>query len=132
MWFRAPCFVCVFALLVLLPGCTLATSADSRDVTVTLTELSIEASAQSFAPGVPYRLTVRNCGQVNHELRIVPPGVLGGPGEIASMDEMTLQPGAAQSLDVTFPESAATTGLEFACHLPAHYEFGMHLPVTVR
>ena len=45
MWFHAPCLACVFALLVALPGCTLANSAGSREVTVTLTEFSIEASA---------------------------------------------------------------------------------------
>jgi uncharacterized cupredoxin-like copper-binding protein len=56
----------------------------------------------------------------------------GGPGEIASVDEMTLQPGTAHTIDVVFPEAARSTGAEFACRLPAHYEFGMHLPVTVR
>jgi uncharacterized cupredoxin-like copper-binding protein len=48
------------------------------------------------------------------------------------VDEMILQPGVVHAIDVTYPESARSTGLEFACHLPAHYEFGMHLAVTVR
>ena len=119
-------------LLVLLPGCMLSIPTDGREVRVTLTEFSIQASSRSFAPGVPYRLVITNRGQVNHELRVAPPGMQGGPDEIVAVDEMTLQPGATQTVDVTFPESAAQTGLEFACHLPAHYDFGMHLAVTVR
>jgi uncharacterized cupredoxin-like copper-binding protein len=99
---------------------------------VTLTEFAIRASSQRFTAGAPYRLLITNRGQVNHELRVAPPGVQGGPGAIASVDEITLQPGTAHAMDVRFPESAASTGLEFACHLPAHYEFGMHLAVTVR
>jgi uncharacterized cupredoxin-like copper-binding protein len=122
----------LIVLLVMLPACSSADTLSTRDVRVTLTEFSIQASSQRFTPGVPYRLIVTNRGQVNHELRIAPPGIQGGPHEITAVDEMALQPGTAQTIEVTFPESAATTGLEFACHLPAHYEFGMHLPVTVR
>jgi uncharacterized cupredoxin-like copper-binding protein len=77
-------------------------------------------------------MVLTNRGQVNHELRIAPPGIHGGAGEIVSVDEMTLQPGTAHTVDVIFPEAVASTGLEFACRLPAHYEFGMHLTVTVR
>jgi hypothetical protein len=104
----------------------------SRQVQVTVSEFAIASSLRTFTPGVPYHLRITNRGLVNHELRIVPSGVQGGPGEILVADEMTLQPGATQTFDVTFPESATRTGFEFACRLPAHYEFGMHLAVTVR
>ena len=104
----------------------------TREVRVTLTEFSIQTSTQVLHPGVPYRMVVTNRGQVNHELRIAPPGAQGGPGEIASMDEMTLQPGTAHAMDVIVPEAAVSTGLEVACHLPGHYEFGMHLAIRVR
>jgi uncharacterized cupredoxin-like copper-binding protein len=124
--------VLLLVLLVVLPACSPTNSDGTRDVRVTLTEFSIRASEQSFTVGAPYRLVITNLGQVNHELRIAPPGVQGGPGVIASVDEMTLQPGTTQVVDVTFPESVARTGLEFACHLPAHYDFGMHLAVTAR
>ena len=119
-------------LLIVLPGCSPADASGSREVRVTLTEFSIQASSSSFTAGVPYRLLVTNRGQVNHELRIAPPGLESEPGEVASIDEMTLQPGTAHTIDVTFPESARSSGLEFACHLPAHYEFGMRLTITVR
>jgi hypothetical protein len=35
-------------------------------------------------------------------------------------------------LTYTFPESAAGTALEIACHTPGHYEAGMRLSITVR
>jgi uncharacterized cupredoxin-like copper-binding protein len=122
----------LLAMLVVLPGCGRTDPGGTREVRVTLAEFSIQTSVRSFTPGVPYRLLITNRGQVNHELRIAPPGMHGGPGEIASVDEMTLQPGRAHTLEVIFPEAARSTGVEFACHLPAHYDFGMHLPVTVR
>jgi uncharacterized cupredoxin-like copper-binding protein len=119
-------------LLILLPACSPADSGRNREVRVTLTEFSVQLSTRTFTAGVPYHLLIINQGQVNHELRIVPPGVHGGPGEIASVDQMILQPGATHTIDVIFPEAARGTDLEFACHLPAHYEFGMHAAVVVR
>ena len=119
-------------LLLAMSGCSLPDSGGASEVHVTLTEFAIEASSRIFAPGVPYHLVITNRGKVNHELRIAPPGVQGGLQEIAWMEEMTLQPGTAHTIDVTFPQSARGTDFEFACHLPAHYEFGMHLAIMVR
>jgi uncharacterized cupredoxin-like copper-binding protein len=130
--FQTQRLILLLMLLVVLPGCSPTDPDSPREVRVTLTEFSIRASDQSYTAGVPYRLLITNRGQVNHELRIALPGVQGGAGEIASVDEMTLQPGTVHAVDVIFPESAASTGLEFACHLPAHYEFGMHVAVRVR
>ena len=118
-------------LVLTLIGCSYNAGAPG-EVHVILSEFAIASSLTTFTPGVPYHLAITNRGQVNHELRISPPGVQGGPGEIAAVDEMTLQPGTTHAIDVIFPESARSTALEFACHLPAHYEFGMHLAVTVR
>jgi uncharacterized cupredoxin-like copper-binding protein len=132
IWVEAQRLILLILLLVGLTGCSLAGSSGAREVDVTLTEFAVQASTRSFATGVPYHLLITNRGQVNHELRIAPPGVQGGPGVIASVDEMALQPGTMHTIEVVFPESAPSTGLEFACHLPAHYEFGMHLAVTVR
>lgn len=42
-----------------------------------------------------------------------------------------LPPGATVSVDVVFHEPAATGDLEFACHVPGHYEADMFLPITV-
>ena len=114
--------------LVGLAGCS---PAGPREASVTLIEFSIRASTRTFSAGIPYRLQVTNRGQVNHELRIGPPGTQGDPDEIAWVDEMTLQPGATTTLDVVFPQSVAGTALELSCYLPAHYAFGMHLAVMI-
>jgi len=45
-------------------------------------------------------------------------------------DELT--PGATKSFDYTFNETAPAGTLEFACHIPGHYEAGMNLPITVK
>jgi uncharacterized cupredoxin-like copper-binding protein len=132
MKYRYLRLICLIALLVVTPACSSVDSGGPREVRVALTEFSIDASTRTFTPGVPYRLVVANRGQVNHELRIAAPGVQGRPGEILSVDEMTLQPGTAHTVDIAFPESIAGTSLELSCHLPAHYEFGMHLTVAVR
>jgi uncharacterized cupredoxin-like copper-binding protein len=51
---------------------------------------------------------------------------------LGAVDEMAFPPGATRSLEVTFPEAGLPRSLEFACHLPSHYEFGMHTSITVR
>jgi len=57
------------------------------------------------------------------------------------MDEMhkialamidNVNPGETKTLDYTFTQSNAGKQLEFACHLPGHYEAGMHQAITAR
>ena len=57
----------LIVLLVMLPACSSADTLSTRDVRVTLTEFSIQASSQRFTPGVPYRLVATNRGQVTSE-----------------------------------------------------------------
>ena len=121
----------LLVIFVVLPECSRTDPGGTGEIRVSLAKFSIQASVQSFTPGVPYRLLITNRGQVNHELRIGPPSMQGGPGEVTFVDEMTLQPGTAHTIDVVFPEAAGSAALEFACHLPAHYELGMHRPITV-
>ncbi len=112
-------------------------SAVPTTVHVTLSEFKVESSVTAFRAGVPYRLTVINQGQVNHELIIVKP--LGDDASreviaeaaMVQIGELDLPPGAQQTVMVTFPEAAPSGSLEFACQLPRHHEFGMHLAVTV-
>ncbi len=47
-------------------------------------------------------------------------------------DEKALNPGATKTFDYTFALQAAGPHPEFACHLPGHYETGMHLDITVK
>lgn len=43
-----------------------------------------------------------------------------------------LPAGATKTMDYTFTKDYPAGTLEFACHLPGHYEGGMHLPITVQ
>jgi uncharacterized cupredoxin-like copper-binding protein len=72
-------------------------------------------------------------------MMIVPP-IEPGTMDMEAMDEMALahiseeelQPGTTQTTDYTFTEADASKQLEFACHVPGHYEAGMVLPITVK
>ncbi len=50
---------------------------------------------------------------------------------LATVEEDDLHPGQTQTLDFTFAKAYPAGTLEFACHLPGHYELGMELPITV-
>lgn len=118
------------------------TATEPVDVQVTLKEMSIQSSLTTFTKGVPYHFIVTDQGTLNHEFMIMP--VLEKTGgmemEMEEMDEMALAvieeddlaPGTTQTVDVTFTERAPEGQLEFACHVPGHYEGGMHLPIVVK
>lgn len=129
-------------LVVVLAACggrstTTTTSSGSREVQVTLSEYKITSSVTTFSPGTSYRFVVTNKGQVAHEFMIMPMGMnVGG----MSMDEMhkialhmidNVAPGETKTFDYTFAASMMGQDFEFACHLPGHYEAGMHLPMLV-
>ena len=128
----------ILLLLIGAPACVPAGMSDSGDVRVTLAEFTITASRSTFETSVPYHLVITNRGQVNHELRIVPPGdgaetpAALSTRSLFAVDEMGLPPGATRLLELSFPEAGPPGSLEFACHLPSHYEFGMHTDLTVR
>lgn len=112
------------------------------DVNVTLGEFTIESSVTEFKPGVQYRFTVTNTGQVPHELMIMPVATDAMGMLEMSMEEMDalafmvipeekLPPGATVVMDYAF--TAVPEGnIEFVCALPGHVEAGMYIPITVR
>jgi uncharacterized cupredoxin-like copper-binding protein len=127
---------------VVLAACGGGTTAQAAkkpvEVQVTLSEFKIESSLTTFSTGVPYHFVVTNQGSVNHEFAIMPP-VTGevAPEQVqkmalASISGDELPPGATKTLDYTFTQAAPAGKLEFACHLPGHYEAGMHLPIVVQ
>jgi uncharacterized cupredoxin-like copper-binding protein len=69
---------------------------------------------------------------------IIPP--MSGPMPMNQMDRMALShidasqlpSGASKSFAYTFPQTATRRSLESACHVPGHYEAGMHLPLVVK
>jgi uncharacterized cupredoxin-like copper-binding protein len=107
-------------------------------VTVTLTDFKITSSLDSFQVNVPYHFVVSNQGSVEHEFYIIPPESAQISQEQVKQDALAgipapqLQPGQSANFDYTFTKAAPPGTLEFACHLPGHYEAGMHLSITVQ
>ena len=85
-----------------------------------------------------YHFVVDNDGVAAHELMIMEP-MESGMMDMEEMDELALfvveeddlEPGATFEFDYTFPADSVGMPLEFACHIPGHYEAGMHLAITV-
>jgi uncharacterized cupredoxin-like copper-binding protein len=125
----------------LLGACSPGQPGSATDVKVTLTDFGVVSSSTEFTAGIPYTFTIRNEGQVPHEFMFIPPvmtGMADMHGEathntaLIEVEESELPPGGMYILSYTFPQSAAGTELEIACHTPGHYEAGMRLPITVR
>ena len=124
-----------------LAACGGAASNKPVDVQITLTDFKIESSLTTFTIGVAYHFVVTNNGSIPHELFImdVPNKVLTR-AEVAAWkadalngivgDDLT--PGATRTMNYTFSKAAPQGTLEFACHLPDHYEAGMKLPIIVK
>jgi uncharacterized cupredoxin-like copper-binding protein len=140
MLFKVLRFVYVLIILALV-SCSAQPQAPET-VEITLTEFSIESDVTTFEVGKPYRFIITNAGTLNHEFTIMPP-MLTPPMKMEghSMEEMTgaalhisedqLTPGAAVTVEFTFSEPSSLGVVEFACHLPGHYESGMFAPISV-
>lgn len=125
-------------LMVVLTACGGSTApAGPQQVQVTLSEYKITSSVTTFSPGTSYHFVVTNKGQTPHEFMLMPMRMYR---EGMSMDEMhkialhmidNVVPGETRTFDYTFAASMMGQNVEFACHLPGHYEAGMHLPVMV-
>ncbi len=135
----------LFILIVLVSGfvlsaCGSSPSGSSGPVTVkvTLTDFMISSSLTDFSQNVPYHFEVTNNGSTAHEFEIMPPetGTLTADQikslSLAGITSDQLAPGATKTLDYTFTKAYPAGTLEFACHLPGHYEAGMHIPITVK
>ncbi len=128
------------AIGLVLAACGGNTGATGQPVTVqvTLTSFAINSSLTTFSVGVPYHFVVANKADINHEFVIMPP--VGDPSQLDAMRKLAvagisgdqLTPGTTKTLDVTFTKPAPAGTLEFACHLPGHYEAGMRLPIVVK
>ncbi len=137
----------VFTVFVLLAGLILtacggsssgATSGKAVDVTVTMTDYKFDSSLTTFKQGVTYHFIVKNDGSVAHEIYIMPPDTSQlSADQISSMALAGVGPdvltsGASATFDYTFTKAYPSGSLELACHLPGHYDAGMHLPIVVQ
>jgi uncharacterized cupredoxin-like copper-binding protein len=106
-------------------------------VNITLTDFVISSSLTDFKVGVPYHFVVKNNATVSHEIWIDPvdpnltPDTAKTQG-LAGLGQDILTPGSTQSFDYTFTKAYPSGAYEFACHLPGHYEAGMHVGITVQ
>jgi len=127
----------------LLSACGGGSSASKTpvDVTITLDDFKVTSSLTDFKVGTPYHFTVTNKGAVAHEIYIMAP-VSGSmsPDQIQSLktealvglSQNDLPVGATKTMDYTFTKAYPAGTLEFACHIPGHYEAGMQLGITVQ
>ena len=131
--------VFAFVAMLGLSSCNSGASASDKpvNVKVTLTEFKIDTSISSFKVGVPYHFVVTNNGSVPHEFNIMSPETGQLTTEqvhqmaLAQIDQSDLGAGATATLDYTFTQEYPQGALELTCHLPGHYEAGMHLPIEV-
>jgi uncharacterized cupredoxin-like copper-binding protein len=111
------------------------------EVQITLEEFKITSSLTTFSVGVPYHFVVSNKGTMEHEVYIMPPTTSDMTADQVSAAKSTalagiaadkLAAGASQTFDYTFTKAYPSGSVEFACHLPGHYEAGMVQPIVIQ
>lgn len=131
-------FAVLSMIMFVLAACGNTSSGNANQVNVTLSDFKVQSSQTTFMPGKTYHFVVTNDGNTNHEFMVLPP-MSTGMNNMQQMDKVALYyissdqlpSKASKSFDYTFPSAAARQSLEFSCHLPGHYEAGMHLPIFV-
>jgi len=119
-------------------GTTSGSSDKPVEVKVTAGDYYFKSSITDFKQGVTYHFVVTNEGSMEHEFMIIAPmSSTTGAEELdtaalAHIEESDLQPGQTATVDYTFTQAYSADTLEFACHLPGHYELGMRLGITVK
>ena len=105
-------------------------STGEQTVQVSLTDMAIASSLTTFTVGVPYTFVVTNNGQVEHEMVIEPRGAVDEPMEVNGQESEAdeIEPGQTKSVTWTF---TAPGEYQLGCHVPAHYEAGMVIPIEV-
>ena len=105
----------------------------ARTVVVTMHHSRFEPSVVQVEPGQRVRFVLRNTDPIDHEF------ILGGPavqrrheqgrerhhhGDVPG--ERSVAAGQEATTTYAFPSTPTSQTLEFACHLPGHYAYGMH------
>ena len=130
----------VFATLAL-TACAQARGAALSHLTVDVTihHSRFEPGSFTFARGTTVTFVIRNADPIEHEF------IVGG-ARLQALMEHTAEPlhdgsvpgqvtvPAGQTRETTYTFSRVTgapDALQFACHLPGHYAYGMHGAITV-
>lgn len=112
--------------------------AGERTVVVTMHHSHFQPAQLRVAPGERVRFVLRNTDPIDHEF------ILGDAAVQARHEqgrqrqhhgdvpgERSVAAGQEAATSYAFPASAAGGTLQFACHLPGHYAYGMHGTVRV-
>lgn len=119
------------------PAAETPVAAVGTEVNITLRDNTIESSLTTFQTGQPYTFVITNKGNHAHNFNIAQPISVAGSLDAALQTALLAVPknqlgsGAQVTVQYTFPDTAASTQLEFSCLIPRHYEDGMKLPITV-
>jgi len=127
---------CATLLLAGLAAAATATPDHVRTVTMTIHYSRVDPASLQFEPGETVRFVVTNTDPIDHEFlmndaamqEIHEKGTEAHHG--ARPGEISVPAGATVETTFTFPSTLAP-GWEFACHLPGHYDFGMHGPIAL-
>jgi uncharacterized cupredoxin-like copper-binding protein len=105
----------------------------ARTVVVTMHHSRFEPAVVRVAPGERVRFVLRNTDPIDHEFILGDDAVQRRHeqgrerhhhGDVPG--ERSVPAGQEAATTYTFPPDLAGRPLEFACHLPGHYAYGMH------
>jgi uncharacterized cupredoxin-like copper-binding protein len=113
-----------------------ATPDHVRTVTMTIHFSRFDPASLQVDPGETVRFVVTNTDPIDHELLVGDAAMQAihekGTEALhgARPGEISVPAGTTVETTFTFP-AALALGWEFACHLPGHYDYGMHGPITL-
>jgi uncharacterized cupredoxin-like copper-binding protein len=130
--------LCGAATLVALRAAGSRAGGRERTVVVTMRHSHFHPAAVRVEPGQRVRFVLRNTDPIDHEFILGDDGVQRRHEQGREREHHGEVPGersvaAGQEAVTTYAFPAALDGraLEFACHLPGHYAYGMRGRVTV-
>jgi uncharacterized cupredoxin-like copper-binding protein len=131
--------VCLAGVLVAVrPTRTPAGERPDRTVVVTMHHSRFEPAVVRVGPGERVRFVLRNTDPIDHEFILGDDAVQRRHeqgrerhhhGEVPG--ERSVAAGQEAATTYAFPAGLERPALEFACHLPGHYAYGMHGTVRV-
>jgi uncharacterized cupredoxin-like copper-binding protein len=119
-------------------GSGLGSGAAERTVVVTMHHSRFQPAEVRVAPGERVRFVLRNRDPIDHEF-ILGDAVVQARHEQGRQrhhhgdvpGERSVPAGQEAATGYAFPAALEGGTLEFACHLPGHYAYGMHGRVRV-
>jgi uncharacterized cupredoxin-like copper-binding protein len=108
-------------------------------VEVTIHHSTFRPSSFTFERGTSVTFVIRNTDPIEHEFIVGDQAVqyymehTAHPKHDGSVPgQISVPPGTTRSTTYTFTDvTHRPSDMEFACHLPGHFRYGMHGPITV-